>query len=104
MNIKSGLYKLLANLIFLLADEHNLSYYTNKGGCALVDNKGRYVIPYSEDILYIRQYDYLPANTFYAVCKNHIRKVYDTNGTVIFEGIVTEEGNLNEVKDHFAKK
>lgn len=56
-------------LYFLVGNERNLnSYYINAGGCGLVDKHGRYIIPYSKDILFITQRDYLPANTFYVCC------------------------------------
>ena len=55
----------------------------NEGGCALVDKHGRYIIPYSEDIIFISQHSYLPANTFFVYCKDDIGKVYDVNGTLI---------------------
>ena len=87
---------------FLVGNERELnSYYICQGGCGLVDKHGRWIIPYSEDILFITQRDYLPANTFYVCCFDNIRKVYDSNGTLIAQGKFDNDGEINELRDNY---
>lgn len=87
---------------FLVGDSNELRTCSiRKGGCGLVDKHGRYIIPYSNDILFITQRDYLPANTFYACCIGGIRKVYDVNGTLIAQGRYSSDGRINELRDNF---
>jgi|GEM_PF-4979987 len=87
---------------FLVGDSGKLnSYYIREGGCGLVDKHGRWIIPYSDDILFITQRDYLPANTFYVCCFDYIRKVYDANGTLIAQGRFDDDGKVNELRDNY---
>lgn len=78
-------------------------YFLVKDGtkCGLVDEYGRFIIPYSEDNLFITQRDYLPANTFYVGSIGSLRKVYDTNGTLVAQGRFEEGGKVNELRDNY---
>ena len=90
---------------FLVGKQMDLnSYYVCKGGCGLMDKHGKYIIPYSDDILFISQRDYLPPNTFYVCCYDNIRKVYNADGEMIAKGIYSNHGDVNELKDYFESR